>query len=74
MRQPASTIVNALAGYRCGRWEAAVEALNLLDAEADDIAYFYASRLAGEPAGGVNDVHLHPAEPLQVRGSLTAHF
>ncbi|MES1209704.1 MAG: TonB-dependent receptor plug domain-containing protein [Pseudomonadota bacterium] len=74
VRQPASTIVNALVGYRRGRWEATVEALNLLDAQADDIAYFYASRLAGEPAGGVNDVHLHPAEPLQVRGSLTAHF
>ncbi len=74
VRQPASTIVNALAGYRHRRWEAALEALNLLDAQADDIAYFYASRLTGEPAGGVNDVHLHPAEPLQVRGSLTAHF
>jgi hypothetical protein len=74
VRQPASTIVNALVGYRRGRWEVNVEALNLLEVRANDIAYFYASRLPGEPAGGVNDVHLHPAEPLQVRGSLTAHF
>jgi hypothetical protein len=26
-----------------------------------------------EPAG-VNGFHVHPVEPFQVRGSLTAHF
>ncbi|HEX4406287.1 MAG TPA: TonB-dependent receptor, partial [Polyangia bacterium] len=72
-RQPASTIVNAMLGYRVGRYEVSAEALNLLDSKADDIAYYYASRLAGETAA-VNDFHVHPVEPFQLRGSLTAHF
>jgi len=73
VRQPASTIVNALVGYRWRRYEVSAEALNLFDSKADDIAYYYPSRLAGEPAG-VNDLHVHPAEPFQIRGSLTVHF
>jgi TonB-dependent receptor-like protein len=74
VRQPSSTIVNAMVGYRRGRWELSVEALNLLDSKADDIAYYYRSRLMGEPAAGVNDLHVHPTEPFELRGSLTAHY
>jgi hypothetical protein len=74
VRQPSSTIVNAMVGYRRGRWELSVEALNLLDSKADDIAYYYRSRLMGEPAAGVNDLHVHPAEPFELRASLTAHY
>jgi hypothetical protein len=84
VRQPASTIVNVLAGYRFGRYEVSGEILNLLDSKADDIAYYYASRLpdgllaqrglAPEPSAGVLDTHVHPVEPFELRGSLTAHF
>jgi hypothetical protein len=74
VRQPASTIVNAIAGYRRGRYELTAELLNLLDAKTDDIAYYYQSRLAGEPAAGVSDLHVHPAEPFQVRGGLMVHY
>jgi hypothetical protein len=74
VRQPESTIVNAVLGYRRGRCEVDADVLNLLDAKTDDIAYYYQSRLAGEPAAGVNDLHVHPAEPLQVRVSLTVHY
>lgn len=63
--------VNANVGYRAERWEAAVECLNLLDREDNDIEYFYASRLQGEPAGGFDDVHLHPAEPRMFRARFT---
>jgi hypothetical protein len=83
-RQPASSIVNVRVGHRFGRFDLSAEALNLLDSTTADIAYSYTSRLPGtltaahnlaaEPATGVNDVHLHPAEPFQLRGSLTAHF
>jgi hypothetical protein len=84
-RQPASTIVNALVGYRFGRYEISAEALNLFDAKADDIAYYYPYRLPGPlspnntgmlvPANPVtNGLIIHPVEPFQVRGSLTAHF
>ena len=41
--------------------------LNLLNAKADEIQYFYASRLPGEPSAGVGDIHFHPVEPRQVR-------
>ena len=73
-RQPASTIVNAMVGYRWRRYELSAEALNLFDSKSDDIAYYYTSRLPGEPAAGMNGLHVHPVEPFQVRGSLTAHF
>jgi len=73
-RQPGSAIVNALVGYRWSRYEINAEALNLFDSKADDIAYYYTSRLPGEPAAGVNDFHVHPTEPFQVRGSLTVHY
>jgi TonB-dependent Receptor Plug Domain len=73
VRQPGSTIVNLQVGYRFARYELSAEALNLFDAHADDIAYYYASRLPGE-AAGINDVHVHPAEPFQLRAAMTAHF
>jgi hypothetical protein len=40
----------------------------------DYISYFYASRLPGERAGGVEDRHIHPVEPRQARVTLRAAF
>ena len=51
-----------------------VDALNLLDAEVSDIDYFYASRLPGEPADGVEDVHTHPTLPRSIRVRLAWEF
>ncbi len=60
--------LNTRLGYRVeGDWELALEVTNLLDADDNDIEYFYTSRLPGEAAAGVEDVHLHPYEPRQVR-------
>jgi hypothetical protein len=47
---------------------------NLFDREVSDIDYFYASRLPGEPADGVEDRHFHPVEPRTVRASVTYNF
>jgi hypothetical protein len=44
-----------------------VSILNLLDSTDADIQYFYASRVAGDAPGGVEDLHFHPVEPRQVR-------
>ncbi len=66
--------VNGRVGYRKNDWEVAVDCLNLLGRDDNDIEYFYASRLPGEPAGGVEDIHLHPAEPRTFRISLTRRF
>jgi len=52
----------------------AVDVFNLFDRKASDIDYFYRSRLRGEPADGVDDVHFHPVEPRTVRATLTARF
>ncbi len=74
VRQPALTIVDARVGYRRGRYEVAIDGLNLLDVKGDDIAYYYQSRLPGEPADGVKDMHFHPTEPFEVRGGLIVHY
>ena len=60
-------------GYRFGNGlRMQLEAFNLFDTKASQIDYFYASRLPGEPAAGVEDRHFHPAEPLALRFTLAA--
>jgi outer membrane receptor protein involved in Fe transport len=75
VRSDASTTLNARASYRLSsRFTLNVDVFNLTDAEASDIDYFYASRLPGEPAEGIEDVHTHPLEPRTVRVSVSASF
>ncbi len=69
-----SLLVNAGVAYARDRWEVRLDAFNLFDSDDDDIAYFYASRLAGEPADGIEDVHFHPLEPRTVRASFTLRW
>ena len=45
-----------------------------LDAQDHDISYFYASPLPGEPAGGLEDRHIRPVAPWQVRLSVRSGF
>ena len=66
--------LNGQVGYRRKSWEVALEALNILDRDDNDIEYYYTSRLAGEPADGVDDVHFHPAEPRMFRLKVTYKF
>ncbi len=64
--------VNGLVSYRLSEHiQLAIEAFNLLNREDDDIAYFYASRLQGEPLEGVEDVHFHPMEKPSIRLTMT---
>ncbi len=74
VRSDSSTVLSLLLGYRRDDLDLRVDVLNLFDAEDQDIAYFYASRLVGEPATGIDDFHVHPMEPRTVRASLTWHF
>lgn len=69
-----SLLVNVSIARRLGPFEVGLEVFNLLDREASDIEYFYESRLPGEPADGIGDVHLHPAEPRSFRLALTRSF
>jgi len=71
VRSASTTIFNAQATYRWSRHlSSRLEILNLLNSHADDITYYYASRLPGEPAQGFNDFMRHPVEPRAVRLSL----
>lgn len=71
----ATTLVYANLGYEFAQnWTIGLSIFNLLDTKASDIDYFYTSRLPGEPAGGVDDVHTHPAEPRELRVSITRRF
>ena len=74
VRSNSSKLVNLQAGYEFGRWRMALDVFNLFDARVSDIDYFYTSRLPGEPADGVDDIHTHPAEPRAFRGSVTYRF
>jgi hypothetical protein len=79
VRSDETVLLSARVGWEFERtWTISAEAFNLLDQEDDEIAYFYPSRLAGEPAGpddgGFADVHLHPVYPISFRVVATARF
>jgi hypothetical protein len=70
VRAAATTLVNAASGLTVGGVRVQLSILNLLGTRASDIQYYYASRLRGEPVGGVADIHFHPVEPRQLRLAL----
>ena len=70
-----TTIWNGEIGYRVfSKARVVLELFNIFDAEVSDIDYFYPSRLPGEPAGGIEDVHTHPALPRSARVALHITF
>ncbi|MBJ7309974.1 TonB-dependent receptor [Rugamonas sp. CCM 8940] len=75
-RRSASTaIAYARLGYRIDqRWQLSLDAFNLFDRKASDVDYYYASRLPGESAEGVDDIHYHPVESRSLRLTLRASF
>ncbi|WP_448664625.1 TonB-dependent receptor [Sphingomonas sp. CJ20] len=73
-RGPATTVVNLRLARHFERFELAADLLNLLDTKRADADYFYASRLKGEPLGGVKGIHSRSVEPRQLRLSGKAFF
>ena len=77
-RSIASTLFNAQASYRLTGWaRLTLDVFNLFDAQVDDIAYFYTSRLRNappDPPAGVAGVHVHPAEQRSLRVSAGFSF
>jgi hypothetical protein len=68
VRSRASTILNGQLGYGVYRpWSVTLQVFNLLGQESSDVDYFYTSRLPGELAEGIADVHTHPQEPRTFR-------
>ena len=57
-----------------GGWKLQVGVFNIFNSHDEAADYYYTSRLAGEPAGGVSDFQIHPLEPRSARLSLTKMF
>jgi hypothetical protein len=75
VRARRSLIVNGEAGYRiAGGAHLVLDVLNLFDARASNIEYFYRSRLPGEASDGVEDIHTHPVAPRTARVGLRLDF
>ncbi|MEO5628750.1 MAG: TonB-dependent receptor [Thermomonas sp.] len=69
-----STIVNLRVGREWARYGLFLDVLNALDSDDHDVDYYYASRLQGEPAAGVDDVHFHVFPSRSLRLSLRYSF
>ena len=67
--------MNVEGGYKLTKnVKVLVDVFNLFNAHDSDIDYYYASRLPGEPAGGIDDIHFHPTLPRTARLALTVGF
>jgi len=75
VRSRSTTLWNGELGYRLSaKARLVLEGYNLFNARVSDIDYFYTSRLPGEPADGIDDVHTHPALPRSIRVGLQFAF
>jgi len=74
-QSPGYREVNLNLGYKITpQVRVQVDVFNLFDSKDDAADYFYADRLPGEPAEGVEDIHIHPLEPRSARIGITARF
>ena len=69
-----STLLNLRAAKRWQQLSLSADLLNVLNSKAHDIDYYYASRLPGEPVGGVDDIHFHSFEPRALRVTVAYQF
>ena len=68
VRSESSSFVTARLAYDLPRGvEVGLEVFNLLDQEANDVDYFYESRLPSEPLQAFSDIHFHPLQSRSVR-------
>jgi outer membrane receptor for monomeric catechols len=68
------TLFDLSARYRYENLEAFLSVENLANAEWREAQFFFESRLPGEPAGGVPDIHYTPGNPRTVLGGLAIRF
>ncbi len=86
MRSQSSTIFSARASYKVdAKTSLNLDVFNLFNRKANDIEYFYCSRLLTDDVTtarcrddstkpGVDGIHFHPAEPRTVRLALVARY
>jgi outer membrane receptor protein involved in Fe transport len=68
------TLFDFTARYRYKWLEAFVSIENLTDVDNREAQFFFTSRLPGEPAEGVPDIHYTPGNPRFVLGGLAVRF
>jgi len=68
------TLFDLTARYRYRVIELFASIENLTNVEWREAQLFFTSRLAGEPAGGVPDIHFTPGNPRTVLGGLAVRF
>jgi hypothetical protein len=73
VRAPSTTLVNAGVAKQLGRFKVGLDILNLLDAEDNDMTYFYESQLANETSP-VEDIHFHPVHSRTFRVTARVNF
>ena len=67
--------VNLNVGYKLSKQlRVQVDVFNVLNSHQDAADYYYADRLPGEPAEGVEDLHVHPLEPRSARFAIRYQF
>uniref|UniRef100_UPI00258FFC36 TonB-dependent receptor domain-containing protein n=1 Tax=uncultured Methylobacterium sp. TaxID=157278 RepID=UPI00258FFC36 len=75
VRSKPTALLNGRVGYNFDNGVSlSLDVLNVTNAKADQITYYYVSRLPGEDAGDVADRHFHPVEPTAVRLTLAGRF
>ena len=75
VRSSSTAVFNGRIGYKINAQNSVeLEGFNLGNKQASAIDYYYGSRLPGEAAGGVDDIHFHPAESRSLRLTWIHHF
>lgn len=75
VRSSSTAVFNGRVGFKISpEVRVLLEGFNLTDRKVSAIDYYYTSRLPGEPAEGVDDIHFHPIESGSFRLSLNADF
>ena len=67
--------INVDLGYKVSdHLKAQLTIFNLTNTKANAAAYFYGTRLRGEPAEGQEDVPVHPLAPISAVAKITYAF
>ena len=68
------TLLSSTTRYRYKDFEAFLSMENLTNVDWRDAQFYFTSRLPGEPAQGVNDIHYSPGSPRSFLGGVAWHF
>ncbi len=76
VRSKSTATINGRIGYKFSKKvRVELEGFNLTNRRHSAIDYYYASRLADEPAGSATgDIHFHPIESRSFRLTMNMHF